>query len=150
MKNKRKILIKKIIKRYCEELKIPLINVEFNKSHRISFRYVYYKSDCTIFKKFIRIDEYYLFDMILHPRFNDSLWKFIPLKSVRDRLRFIIGHELGHYLHSYLHPKHYVKNMLSYNILNKIVNDRDYSGYRNSKLEKIADKIGLYLVKKGF
>lgn len=136
--------------RICQYLKIPMptINLCLGNEGYIKFKY---NTDFSYIEKTVLSLGVDLF-------FNkkEKYQRIFPyigkdLKTENAKLLFIIGHELGHYLTAFKYPKLYDKTtksrLLVYKALEnekRILSDFEY---RQLQSEKLADKIGLAIVK---
>jgi len=122
-------------KKYCRLLDIPTIKIYSDIKDNVCF-------ECTLSgKRKILIDEFFIkWTIKKHP--DLFAFKKHNLNSITKRLYFMLGHEIGHYYTFIKHPKYFWKNE-SEDKNNKF----NAEEYRKLKLEKIADKIALYLLK---
>jgi hypothetical protein len=85
----------------------------------------------------------FMLNLILNNK--EYIWVHFKINGLLNRIRFILYHELGHYVH-------FMKYMNHFEYFRKekffIIGLTDVK-YRELKVERIADKISLYLLKKG-
>jgi hypothetical protein len=130
-----------IFKQACEILDVPIPKIHWE---------LFY-NNCS-FGRFLHPDGeietclnfgiFFMLNLILNNK--DYIWVHFKIDGLLNRIRFIIYHELGHYCHFMKHPRHFE---LCRNESHFMVKLNDIN-YRELKREKIADKIGLYLLKK--
>lgn len=130
------IIINEITKG-CKRLNLQPIKVKFNNDKDISFCIV----DSTE-AIFITIDVYRLFSYVKINN-DEYMFKRIKINSISKRIKFIVYHEIGHYL-EYNHHKNWYK----YHSHNNYTTYTDVISYRKQNIERIADRIALYLLKK--
>lgn len=132
--------IKRIMIEGCEVLKISHIQINFQYfTNSINFEIKgnvnYLKIECCINIDIVLL-KYYLIN-------NMDLWRITKLKSKKDRLYFIVLHELSHYFNFLKQKKQYIKKAQ----LQQNLNVTDEALYRQLPLERTADKIALYILK---
>lgn len=132
-----KQITEKIIERQAEVLGIAKPRIRFNR-----FSKIYAKPA----KNLLSIDLCELNRSCYADLYNAELWNHIALTSYRKRIRFILGHEVGHIYHFQKHFNHFQKYKVKASVKAKL----NHADYRKMKKEKIADKIGLILLKKYF
>jgi len=137
IKNMRKI--KKIAKMACKVLKLKSIEIRF--SYENDF---YFSISKKTGKGFLRIDYLYLLQLI---KISTELEvnKMYNLNSINKRLKFALYHELGHYLQWQRHTDFFINEYVKEKNRKDKLSPKEY---RQLKLEKIADKIALYLLNK--
>lgn len=140
-----KTRIRKTKKKCLKILNLENIPSMYNNKGIIAYRIQLYQN-LNVY------NEQFLFDIIslllVAKQKNHELFKKYKLNSLNKRINFIICHEIGHYYQwknhkkwSYIAHKDKKEKIRS----NKINNEIEY---RNHKIEKFADRIAFYLIKR--
>jgi Zn-dependent peptidase ImmA (M78 family) len=142
-KEKYKFLKKYIplfIKEVCNKLSLPLPTIElYDRENIVCFKYLKQVKE---YKIIVNLG---LLCTLVKINNNEYLFEKFIFDKIKDRLNFILCHEIGHYYLHYKFLKHSID--LAYNddweklFCNKIE-------YRKLKTESRADKLSLYFLKK--
>lgn len=137
-----KTYIEKLAKEYCNVLELPLLPIYYATDETIAFESKAFNDKLISGRLIIDINK--LCKMIKNK--SEYVFAYHNLKNAKDKIRFTIGHEIGHYLSVKKHPKFSIKHL---NFEKDLFNKKPITHilYRQLPLEKIADKIGLYLIK---
>lgn len=134
-----KRIVKEAKKEFLKETGLKNIPIYYSRTSSNKFNYSFNISG----KEKIYLNPFEIFYKVTIKK--QRLFKYLPkFKSVRQRIRFIIFHELGHYLHYSKYKKSlYIEKLSSLNNENA-----EGEAYRMKPQERKADKIALYFIKK--